>query len=125
MSTGNFKMLKKNFEILKSIRENKKMTIAELSRLSGVSTGQISTYENGKGDISSERFFSICRILEVDLSLFSDVGRHNAEDDDLDRRILDQTRGLTEDQKRTVEDLISDYKLVQELKRERAEKNAA
>jgi transcriptional regulator with XRE-family HTH domain len=45
--------------------------------------------------------------------------------DDLDKRILAQVQGLTPDQKRTVEDLISDYKLVQELKQERAGKKAA
>ena len=44
---------------------------------------------------------------------------------DMDRKILAQVQGLTEDQKRTVEDLISDYKLVQELKLERANRKAA
>ena len=41
----------------------------------------------------------------------------------MDLKILEQIRGLTEEQKRAVEDNIQDYKLLQELKSERKKAN--
>jgi hypothetical protein len=41
----------------------------------------------------------------------------------MDIKILEQLRGLTEEQKRAVEENIQDYKLLQELKNERKKAN--
>ena len=55
---------------IKKERELCKLTVAELSRLSGVSVGVISNLENNKGKIPSvENLYKITRELGVDMGI--------------------------------------------------------
>lgn len=57
-------------EKIKELRENKKMTLSELSKKSGVSVGYLSEIERGKYNIAVDKLEKICAALEITLSDF-------------------------------------------------------
>lgn len=52
---------------IKEARKLKKITLKKLSEITGVSVGHLSEFENDKTGIESEKLFSICRALGVEM----------------------------------------------------------
>ncbi len=55
---------------IKELRNNKNMTLKELSKKTGLSTGFLSQLERGLTSIATDSLFNIADALEVDLSYF-------------------------------------------------------
>lgn len=61
-------------EVINRIRKEKKMTLFELSKKSGVALATLSRIENGKMTGTLESHMNICRALEIDLlELYKDL----------------------------------------------------
>jgi len=61
--------MKKLGEIIKSIRTQKKLTLAEVAdSIEGYDAGNLSRFENGKQDIASDKLEAIARILGYSMS---------------------------------------------------------
>ena len=129
-------------EKLQKIMDAKGIQAIDLAKISGVPTSRISEIVTGKTKnpqlktlmkLSDALGCSFLELTSSTLLTYTPGCEEKQEEpigeklvlDDLDKRILSQVQGLTPEQKRTVEDIVSDYKLVQELKQERAGKKAA
>lgn len=59
---------KKLGEIIRDNRKAKQMTMKELGERINVTEGAIHLYEIGKRTMSPDVFFSICKILDIDVN---------------------------------------------------------
>lgn len=50
---------------LKEARTKRDLTQAELAEIMGVSVAQISQWENGVNDMSTKKFYKLCKALRV------------------------------------------------------------
>ncbi len=124
--------LSDNFGVnLKTVRKFLKLTQGRFAEPLSISGSYVSDIERGKAEPSDAVVKEMVNEYRISrLFLGSGLGEmfitpENFEFTDMDRRIYEQTRGLSEEEKRAVEKYIEDYKLLQELKKERADKLAA
>lgn len=60
-------MSKNIFEVVKTARKSRGLTLKEVSKETGISVGHLSEYENGKTNLEGGKLVSLCRMLGVPL----------------------------------------------------------
>ena len=97
---GTFKEVQRNMDYgkkLKSIRENKKISIYRLSQDTGISQGHISDLENGRNQPTIETLRKILVPLGITLAEFFNEDKYVSYLNERETKLLTQFRNMPDD----------------------------
>jgi transcriptional regulator with XRE-family HTH domain len=77
-------------EALRQIRKEKRLTLAEVSRRTGLPVPTLSKVENGKLSLSYDKVVRICQGLDIDIAMMfaPELTHHTSQTDSPGRRII-------------------------------------